>query len=132
MTKIVNIYECTLNFSSTLGPYIARKRTSEVQKKYAEIGGGSPILKWTNLQVRQSASCNYICLKQYKYYTHTIVLGQIDVWKVGQNITQHGSSQTLCCIQIRWSFNRNNFRTSWKVSYGRKLTCITKVFFFVC
>jgi len=48
----VNIYEYILYFYSTLGPYIARRRTSEVQKKYAEIGGGSPILKWTNIQVR--------------------------------------------------------------------------------
>lgn len=35
---------------STLGPWIARRRTPEVQKKYQEIGGGSPILKWTKLQ----------------------------------------------------------------------------------
>lgn len=33
-----------------MGPWIAKRRTPEVQKKYAEIGGGSPILKWTNLQ----------------------------------------------------------------------------------
>uniref|UniRef100_A0A1B6DVF2 Ferrochelatase n=1 Tax=Clastoptera arizonana TaxID=38151 RepID=A0A1B6DVF2_9HEMI len=33
-----------------LGPYIAKRRTSEVQKKYNEIGGGSPILKWTQTQ----------------------------------------------------------------------------------
>lgn len=33
-----------------MGPRIARKRTAEVQKKYQEIGGGSPILKWTNKQ----------------------------------------------------------------------------------
>lgn len=39
-----------LPFQSKLGPWIAKRRTSEVQKKYAEIGGGSPILKWTNLQ----------------------------------------------------------------------------------
>ncbi|XP_050420308.1 ferrochelatase, mitochondrial [Adelges cooleyi] len=39
-----------LPFQNTLGPYIARRRTPEVQKKYAEIGGGSPILKWTNIQ----------------------------------------------------------------------------------
>lgn len=45
----VNIYGFVF---STLGPYIARRRTSEVQKKYAEIGGGSPILKWTNIQVK--------------------------------------------------------------------------------
>ncbi|XP_056646807.1 ferrochelatase, mitochondrial [Diorhabda sublineata] len=33
-----------------LGPWIAKRRTPEVQKKYKEIGGGSPILKWTKLQ----------------------------------------------------------------------------------
>lgn len=39
-----------LPVQSKLGPYIARRRTAEVQKKYGEIGGGSPILKWTQLQ----------------------------------------------------------------------------------
>ncbi|XP_046658452.1 LOW QUALITY PROTEIN: ferrochelatase, mitochondrial-like [Homalodisca vitripennis] len=39
-----------LPVQGTLGPYIAKRRTPEVQKKYAEIGGGSPIFKWTNLQ----------------------------------------------------------------------------------
>jgi ferrochelatase len=39
-----------LPFQSKLGPYIANRRTPEVQKKYAEIGGGSPILKWTKTQ----------------------------------------------------------------------------------
>ncbi|CAG5074336.1 Similar to FeCh: Ferrochelatase [Cotesia congregata] len=33
-----------------LGPWIAKRRTPEVMKKYSEIGGGSPILKWSNLQ----------------------------------------------------------------------------------
>ncbi|XP_076260886.1 ferrochelatase, mitochondrial isoform X1 [Rhynchophorus ferrugineus] len=33
-----------------LGEWIAKRRTPEVQKKYSEIGGGSPILKWTKLQ----------------------------------------------------------------------------------
>lgn len=47
-----------LDFYSTLGPYIARKRTSEVQKKYSEIGGGSPILKWTNIQVQNLGKIN--------------------------------------------------------------------------
>lgn len=37
-------------FYSKLGQWIAQRRTAEVQKKYQEIGGGSPILKWTNLQ----------------------------------------------------------------------------------
>ena len=35
---------------SYLGPFIAQRRTEKVQKKYGEIGGGSPILKWTNKQ----------------------------------------------------------------------------------
>lgn len=33
-----------------LGPFIAKMRTKGVQKLYEEIGGGSPILKWTKLQ----------------------------------------------------------------------------------
>lgn len=39
-----------LPVQSKLGPWIAQRRTPEVQKKYQEIGGGSPILKWTKLQ----------------------------------------------------------------------------------
>ncbi|XP_026463834.1 ferrochelatase, mitochondrial-like [Ctenocephalides felis] len=39
-----------LPFQSKLGPWIAKRRTKDVQQKYKEIGGGSPILKWTNLQ----------------------------------------------------------------------------------
>ncbi|XP_057336315.1 ferrochelatase, mitochondrial-like isoform X1 [Microplitis mediator] len=39
-----------LPIQSKLGPWIAKRRTPEVMKKYSEIGGGSPILKWTNLQ----------------------------------------------------------------------------------
>ncbi|XP_063391959.1 ferrochelatase, mitochondrial isoform X1 [Cydia fagiglandana] len=39
-----------LPVQSRLGPWIAKRRTEEVQKKYNEIGGGSPILKWTNTQ----------------------------------------------------------------------------------
>lgn len=33
-----------------LGPFIAKMRTKGVQKLYEEIGGGSPILKWTEIQ----------------------------------------------------------------------------------
>lgn len=39
-----------LPFQERLGKFIARRRTPKVQKKYAEIGGGSPIYKWTTLQ----------------------------------------------------------------------------------
>ena len=35
-----------------LGPFIARRRTSSVQENYRAIGGGSPILNWTETQGR--------------------------------------------------------------------------------
>jgi ferrochelatase len=39
-----------LPFQKWLGPFIAKRRTAGVQKLYADIGGGSPILDWTNIQ----------------------------------------------------------------------------------
>ncbi len=35
---------------STLGPFIAGRRTKSVQKNYSDIGGGSPLEHWTRLQ----------------------------------------------------------------------------------
>lgn len=35
-----------------LGPFIANRRTKSVQKNYQDIGGGSPILAWTEEQGR--------------------------------------------------------------------------------
>ena len=34
-------------FHSSLGPWIARRRSSKIAAKYSEIGGKSPILDWT-------------------------------------------------------------------------------------
>lgn len=39
-----------LPFQSWLGPFIAKRRTPKVQKLYEGIGGGSPILHWTEVQ----------------------------------------------------------------------------------
>lgn len=39
-----------LPFQSKLGPLIAKRRTPSIIEKYNEIGGGSPIAKWTALQ----------------------------------------------------------------------------------
>lgn len=47
--EILKVFLFT-NFCSHLGSWIAKRRTPEVQKKYEEIGGGSPILKWTKKQ----------------------------------------------------------------------------------
>ena len=35
-----------------LGPFIAKRRTASVQQNYKDIGGGSPILEWTQAQGR--------------------------------------------------------------------------------
>merc|ERR1711990_482671 len=35
---------------NTLGPWIASRRTPKIQEQYAQIGGGSPIGKWTEIQ----------------------------------------------------------------------------------
>ena len=35
---------------NTLGPWIANRRTPKIQEQYAQIGGGSPIGKWTAVQ----------------------------------------------------------------------------------
>ncbi|ODO06148.1 ferrochelatase [Cryptococcus wingfieldii CBS 7118] len=39
-----------LPFQSILGPLIAKRRTPTIEEQYASIGGGSPILKWTQIQ----------------------------------------------------------------------------------
>jgi len=36
-----------------IGPLIARRRTPKIQKQYAEIGGGSPIRKWSEHQAAE-------------------------------------------------------------------------------
>ncbi|KAK5945441.1 ferrochelatase hem15 [Knufia obscura] len=36
-----------------LGPLIARRRTPKIQKQYADIGGGSPIRKWSEYQCEE-------------------------------------------------------------------------------
>ncbi|KAK6542621.1 ferrochelatase hem15 [Orbilia ellipsospora] len=41
-----------------LGPLISRRRTPKIQHQYSEIGGGSPIRKWTELQAREA--CNIL------------------------------------------------------------------------
>jgi len=39
-----------LPFQEQLGRFIARRRTPKIQRKYAQIGGGSPIYQWTQRQ----------------------------------------------------------------------------------
>ncbi|KAG6915782.1 hypothetical protein DXG01_009820 [Tephrocybe rancida] len=39
-----------LPFQRFLAPWIARRRTPQIEKQYTDIGGGSPILRYTKLQ----------------------------------------------------------------------------------
>lgn len=45
-----------LPFQSVLAPLIARRRTPQIEKQYEDIGGGSPILKYTRLQGERMAA----------------------------------------------------------------------------
>lgn len=44
-----------LPFQSLLAPIIARRRTPQIEKQYEDIGGGSPILKYTRIQGERMA-----------------------------------------------------------------------------
>jgi ferrochelatase len=39
-----------LPFQRVLAPFIAKRRTPQIEKQYADIGGGSPILRYTEYQ----------------------------------------------------------------------------------
>ncbi|KAJ5786354.1 Ferrochelatase [Penicillium pulvis] len=43
---------------SYIGPLLARRRTPKIQKQYADIGGGSPIRKWSEYQCAEM--CNIL------------------------------------------------------------------------
>ncbi|KAI0092956.1 ferrochelatase [Irpex rosettiformis] len=45
-----------LPFQSVLAPWIARRRTPQIEKQYTDIGGGSPILKYTRIQGERMAA----------------------------------------------------------------------------
>lgn len=40
-------------FQNLIGPLLAKRRTPKIQKQYAEIGGGSPIRKWSEHQAAE-------------------------------------------------------------------------------
>ncbi|KAF7981861.1 hypothetical protein HWV62_31413 [Athelia sp. TMB] len=39
-----------LPFQKFLAPWIAKRRTPQIEKQYSDIGGGSPIRKWSEIQ----------------------------------------------------------------------------------
>ncbi|XP_026687665.1 ferrochelatase, mitochondrial [Diaphorina citri] len=82
-----------------LGPYIARRRTPEVQKKYQEIGGGSPILKWTQLQGEKMANkLNSVC-PEYGPHKHYVAFRYADPPRTAERVVvifSQVSSVKLC------------------------------------
>ncbi|KAJ6155711.1 Ferrochelatase [Penicillium chermesinum] len=61
---------------SYMGPLIARRRTPKIQQQYSDIGGGSPIRKWSEYQ------CEEMCK----------ILDQIS--------PRDCAAQTLCCLSL--------------------------------
>lgn len=45
-----------LPFQKQLAPWIAKRRTPQIEKQYEDIGGGSPILKYTRIQGERMAA----------------------------------------------------------------------------
>ena len=45
-----------LPFQSVLAPLIAKRRTPQIEQQYTDIGGGSPILHYTQLQGERMAA----------------------------------------------------------------------------
>lgn len=45
-----------LPFQSVIAPWIAKRRTPQIEKQYTDIGGGSPILKYTRIQGERMAA----------------------------------------------------------------------------
>uniref|UniRef100_A0A0K8TXJ6 Ferrochelatase n=1 Tax=Bactrocera latifrons TaxID=174628 RepID=A0A0K8TXJ6_BACLA len=76
-----------LPVQSRLGPWIAQRRTKEVQKKYKEIGGGSPILKWTDLQGQ--LMCNELDRKCPESAPHKHYVGFRYVNPLTEDTLQH-------------------------------------------
>ena len=49
-TDLFPMYGTIFFFCSRLAPVIAKRRSPKIVEQYREIGGGSPIKKWTTLQ----------------------------------------------------------------------------------
>jgi hypothetical protein len=70
---------------SVLGPLIAKRRTPDIQEKYGQIGGGSPILKWTRKQVSY-------------YYYHLVFLRFESCVSLNWNLIYKFKRATWCVL----------------------------------
>ena len=87
-------------FCSVLGPYIAKRRTPDIQEKYGQIGGGSPILKWTRKQVSVTFFWRCFCFLNIDISSVSFE-GRYDVPNPGPNLSWLGTAQGLRWIPLR-------------------------------
>lgn len=74
---------------SYLGPLISRRRTPKIQKQYAEIGGGSPIRKWSEYQ------CAEMCKILDKISPETAPHRPYVAFRYANPLTEHMYEQLL-------------------------------------
>lgn len=72
-----------------LGPYIAKRRTPKIQKQYADIGGGSPIRKWSEYQ------CEEMCKILDKISPETAPHKPYVAFRYASPLTEHMYEQLL-------------------------------------
>lgn len=72
-----------------LGPLIARRRTPKIQKQYADIGGGSPIRKWSEYQ------CAEMCKILDKMSPETAPHRPYVAFRYANPLTEHMYEQLL-------------------------------------
>lgn len=72
-----------------LGPLISRRRTPKIQKQYADIGGGSPIRKWSEYQ------CNEMCKILDRISPETAPHKPYVAFRYANPLTEHMYEQML-------------------------------------
>ncbi|XP_045479390.1 ferrochelatase, mitochondrial [Harmonia axyridis] len=84
-----------------MGKWIAKRRTPEVQKKYSEIGGGSPILDWTNKQGELLCQKLNEVLPNYGPYKHYVAFRYVNPFTKDafQEIKKDGVKQVVLFSQ---------------------------------
>lgn len=68
-----NVFECHC-ILRYLAPLIAKRRTPKVVEQYREIGGGSPIYRWTKLQAEEMIKILDKISPETGLYKHLVTL----------------------------------------------------------
>lgn len=109
-----------------VGPWVAKNRTPKITEQYAAIGGGSPILKWTNIQgeemckildeirpeVRPTRSCAtarsmVVCIVSCPY-SHSLTYATRDAWIAHTHSRRRTSTTSSSGTRTRRPRNRSS------------------------